>query len=335
MKKFIAVILSALMLLSIAGCSKKEEAPVYKTGVGIIITASTQDATSEKDGKVEINTNMVVATFDKDGKVVSATVDVAQQSGKVSRDGKVVGDIDTRTKIEKGDDYGMKKYSGIGKEIGEEYAALADWFVGKTVDEIMATELTDGHAPEGSDLAASATIGVETYFDCLKLAYESATECAGIPVSTGLGTDITTSVRDASDEKAGQIEVDTAIVASSFDKDGKIVWFFTDVAQQRAGFDTKGAFTGEVDTRTKIGKGDDYGMRKASGLGKEVGEELQALAAWMIGKTADEFAENLEIRDNGSMYAKADTDLAAGTTVHLQETLNALLKAIENAKPIA
>jgi len=344
MKKVIALALSAVMALSIVACSKTEPRPAetYKTGLGIITTATTRDATADADGQVQVNTNMVVATFDKDGKVVSATIDVAQQTGKVTADGKVAGDIDTRTKCEKGDDYGMRGVSTIGKEVNEQYAALADWFVGKTVDEIMAVETyrRDENHPtvpaEGTDLSATVTISIGTYLDALKLAYDNAVETTGPVASTGLGTDITVSKSDATAEAEGQIQVTTTIVGAAFDAEGKIVAVKTDAAQQTAKFDATGHFTNEIDLRTKVQKGDDYGMRSLSekiGIGKELYEQYAALEEWLIGKTANDFAGIETVtNDEGHQSAAPGTDLAAGVSISLDSHLIAVAKAARNAK---
>ncbi len=342
MKKVIALALSAVMALSIVACSKTEPRPAetYKTGLGIITTATTRDATADADGQVQVNTNMVVATFDKDGKVVSATIDVAQQTGKVSAEGKVVGDIDTRTKCEKGDDYGMRGVSTIGKEVNEQYAALADWFVGKTVDEIMAVETyrrDDNHPTvpaEGTDLSASVTISIGTYLDALKLAYENAVETTGPVASTGLGTDISVSKSDATAEADGQIQVNTTMMGAAFDAEGKVVAVKTDVAQQTAKFDTTGHFTNEIDLRTKVQKGADYGMKGASAIGKEINEQFAALEEYLIGKTADEFAatEVYQKDDHHIAVPVEGSDLAAGVSISINSQIVALAKAAANAK---
>ena len=73
---------------------------------------------------------------------------------------KLTSDVnaENKTKVELGDGYGMKKASSIGKEWFEQIAALEDWMMGKTVEEIKAV-----NTEEDADLKASVTVGVESY----------------------------------------------------------------------------------------------------------------------------------------------------------------------------
>ena len=180
MKKVFALALAAALALSMVACGSSEpaapaEPEVFKTGMGTVISASVanEDVENEKGASAQINTNIVVATFDKDGKVVSATIDVAQQKAAFDMDGKLVGEVDLRTKCEKGDDYGMRGVSAIGKEVNEQYAALAEYFVGKTVEEIKAMPTFERDAnhtavPDVEELKASVTITIADYVAALE-----------------------------------------------------------------------------------------------------------------------------------------------------------------------
>ena len=208
MKKVFALALAAALALSMVACGSSEpaapaEPEVFKTGMGTVISASVanEDVENEKGASAQINTNIVVATFDKDGKVVSATIDVAQQKAAFDMDGKLAGEVDLRTKCEKGDDYGMRGVSAIGKEVNEQYAALAEYFVGKTVEEIKAMPTFERDAnhtavPDVEELKASVTITVADYVAALEEAYNTAIETKGVPAKTGLGTVISASVTE-------------------------------------------------------------------------------------------------------------------------------------------
>ena len=56
----------------------------------------------------------------------------------------------------------MVKASAIGKEWYEQARALADWMVGKSIDEITSMELADGNTTV-AELVSSVTVGVEDY----------------------------------------------------------------------------------------------------------------------------------------------------------------------------
>ena len=63
-------------------------------------------------------------------------------------------------------------------------------------------------------------------------------------------------------------------------------------------------------------------MRKASSIGKEWNEQMEALEQWCIGKTVEEVVAG----------AADDVDLKAGCTVGIDSQLVALQKAAEAAK---
>ena len=111
-----------------------------------------------------------------------------------------------------------------------------------------------------------------------------------VTYKTGLGTVISVSAKneDAAEETGASAQVNTTIVAATFDSNDVIVSVDIDVAQQKAAFDLEGQPAGEVDLRTKIEKQGDYGMIGASAIGKEYFEQIEALETWMTGKTLNE-----------------------------------------------
>ena len=342
MKKVIALALAAVMALSMVACggTETETVATYKTGMGAVVSPSLTDATAEKAGKVQMNTTMCVATFDADGKVVSVSFDVAQQSLAVNADG-TTGDAaaaDTRTKIEKEGDYGMAGASSIGKELYEQVNALEDWMVGKTIDEIVGMELGENSAahantPADADLAAVCTITVTDYLAAVQEAWDTAVEVTGV-AKTGIGQNITVKGTAATAEKNGSVQVDTNMVGVALDAEGKIVWAKIDVAQNKAAFDATGVMQGEVDTRTKVEKGADYGMVGNSEIGKEYYEQVAALGEWMVGKTVAEVTamETFDRGDGSHTAVPAVEDLTSSVTITVGAYLDALAEAEANAK---
>ena len=346
MKKVIALALTLALGASMVACAPKVEekpvevVPTYKTGVGAVISAKPVDATADKDGSVQVNTTIVVATFDQDGKVVSATLDTAQQTAKITAEGKVNGDIDLRTKVEKGADYGMAKVSEIKKEIDAQYLALTDWMVGKTVAEITGIKTLDKGdgsntmVPDIEDLKASVTITVGDCFEALKKAEANAIPTSGVVAKTGLGTVVAAAPVDATADKNGSVEITTTIAGVSFDAEGKVVAAIFDAAQQKATFTTKGAFEGEIDLRTKVEKGADYGMAKVSEIGKEIDAQYKALGEWMVGKTVAEITAIKTLDKGDGQYTMVPDieDLKASVTITVADQFAALAKAEANAK---
>ena len=346
MKKVFALALAAALALSMVACGSSEpaapaEPEVFKTGMGTVISASVanEDVENEKGASAQINTNIVVATFDKDGKVVSATIDVAQQKAAFDMDGKLAGEVDLRTKCEKGDDYGMRGVSAIGKEVNEQYAALAEYFVGKTVEEIKAMPTFERDAnhtavPDVEELKASVTITVADYVAALEEAYNTAIETKGVPAKTGLGTVISASVteEDKENEKGASVQINTNMMAVALDENGVFVAAILDVAQQKAAFDLEGV-AGEVDLRTKVEKEGDYGMKGVSGIGKEYFEQAKALTDWMTGKTVEEVLAMPTYERDANHTACPDVeDLKSSVTITVGDYLKALEEAAAMAK---
>ena len=346
MKKVFALALAAALALSMVACGSSEpaapaEPEVFKTGMGTVISASVanEDVENEKGASAQINTNIVVATFDKDGKVVSATIDVAQQKAAFDMDGKLAGEVDLRTKCEKGDDYGMRGVSAIGKEVNEQYAALAEYFVGKTVEEIKAMPTFERDAnhtavPDVEELKASVTITIADYVAALEEAYNTAIETKGVPAKTGLGTVISASVteEDKENEKGASVQINTNMMAVALDENGVIVAAILDVAQQKAAFDLEGV-AGTVDLRTKVEKEGDYGMKGVSAIGKEYYEQAKAFTEWMVGQTVEEVLAMPTYERDANHTACPDVeDLKSSVSITVGDYLKALEEAASMAK---
>ena len=124
--------------------------------------AKSKPATADEEGVIEGYSNIVVATFDADGKVTSSIIDAAQTKIKFDATGKVTSDLTAvyPTKVELGDGYGMKGNSGIGKEWYEQAKALTEYVAGKTAAEITAIALDAEGRPTGDDLKSSVTVHI-------------------------------------------------------------------------------------------------------------------------------------------------------------------------------
>jgi len=170
------LLLLALVLSVFAGCTKAEpkadpkaEETIVKVGMGTVTSIAKSKDYAVKDGKetlaqAQVDTTIVAASFDKDGKVIAVTIDVAQDKVAFDKDMKVTSDKTAagKTKAEKGAEYGMKEASGIKKEWNEQIAALENWMAGKTIDQIKAMKLNED-VPAEADLTSSVTIGVDAY----------------------------------------------------------------------------------------------------------------------------------------------------------------------------
>lgn len=159
---------------------------------------------------------------------------------------------------------------------------------------------------------------------------------AGALAASGLGSVTTMSGAGAEADKAGSVTLNTTMCALELDDAGKITAVSFDIAQNKVGFDATGALTGELtgEHPTKKELGDGYGMKAASGIGKEWFEQAEALEDWCVGKTVEEVV-TMPTYDKGDGHhtqVPDDVDLKAGCTIDVGSFLNALQKAADNAK---
>ena len=268
--------------------------------------------------------------FDMDGKVVSAELDVAQTPVEFGEDMALTTDTasEFKTKKELGADYGMVKASAIGKEWFEQAQALEAWMVGKTVEEITGMKIEDGKTTE-EDLISSVTVGVETYLAALEQAWAEAIDVTGAEtVGLGVKTSIAKS-KSAEADKGASAQVDTMMAATAFDADNKVAGTVIDTAQVKINYDVDGKVetdkTAELKTKNELGV--DYGMVKASAIGKEWFEQARALGDWMVGKTVDEIT-SLELEDG----VATDEDLVSSVTIGIADYLYIVEKSAQSAK---
>ena len=141
-----------------------------------------------------------------------------------------------------------------------------------------------------------------------------------------------TSSKSATADADGLAQTDAAVVAVTVDQDGKIVDCVIDAIQAKINFGADGSLKTDIGTifKTKTELGADYGMAKASPIGKEWFEQAAALAEYVKGKTVDEvlaIAVNEDKQPTGA-------DLTASVTIKIGSYLEAIVKAAQNAQAI-
>jgi hypothetical protein len=99
-------------------------------------------------------------------------------------------------------------------------------------------------------------------------------------------------------EKNGTAQADSLVAAVTVDAEGKIVKCVIDQAQTKIEFSKEGKIVTPLDTVFVAKKelGADYGMGKASGIGKEWNEQADAFAAYVAGKTVEEIKESQSMK---------------------------------------
>jgi uncharacterized protein YuzE len=293
------------------------------------------DASADATARAQVDTVIAVATFDSEGRVVNVIIDNAQTRVNFDEEMQVSSDVTApiKTKVELGDDYGMGNVSSIGKDWHEQIAALEDWMVGKTVDEINALPLNEG-AADLPELTSSVTIRVSPYQAAVAKAFENAVPVSDV-ATIGLGTltDISKSKGYALDadgkETLPMAQVDTTIAGTAFDAEGNVVGIQIDVAQTRVNYDAEGVVTSDktAPVLSKVELGANYGMVNVSSIEKEWFEQTAALEEWMVGKSVDEI-KAMEMAEG----VPADADLTSSVTIRVGAYLTVLEKAYMTAR---
>lgn len=312
MKKYLVLVVAALLLLS--GCGTQTTDPVeesksvYKVGAGVVTTVETTDATADAVGTVAVNTTYAWVVTDADGVIVYAHLDTVQNNkATFDNTGAVVDQTYKGSKAQLLEEYGMKGASAIGKEWYEQAQFMETWMIGKTLDAVLATEIADGYATD-ADLLTGTTIHISDFIAALTDASTKLVEVEGI---ASVGSD---TVTNASFE-AGKIEFDTNSALVALDADGVVLYSSIDAVQSKIAFDATGVVTAAT-SNSKKALGDEYGMKGASGVGKEWYEQAAAFEAWTVGKSIDDVI-GTEIVDG---YA-TDADLLTGTTIHITDII--------------
>nr|WP_312577834.1 hypothetical protein [Sedimentibacter sp.] len=305
-----------------------------KTGVAVISSIDKSKDAADEDGLAEVDSVAVAVTVDNDGKIVKAAIDTAQTKINFSKEGKLTTDIasEFKSKQELGTEYGISKVSTIGKEWNEQANALAEYVVGKTVEEIKGIAVTEEGVPTDADLAASVTIKIGDYIDGIEKAVANAQDL-GAKSSDKLGLGVSTTIsksKDATDDADGLAQAYSYYTATTFDADGIITSCAIEASQSNVNFTKEGKITTDLSAplKSKIELGDEYGMKGTSKIGKEWFEQSDAFSKYVVGKTVEE-VEGIAVDADGHA---TDADLMASVTVGIGEFQETIAKAEANAK---
>ncbi|WP_069998787.1 hypothetical protein [Cellulosilyticum sp. I15G10I2] len=360
MKKSLALLLTlSLVPFTLVGCGGKNNTPAsaetpvveapaetpaetpaenvaadaVKTGLAVITTAGKSKDAGEQDGLAQVDSTIIAVTVDKDGRIVKCAIDGAQTKINFSKTGEVTTDLSTIFvgKQEMGTEYGMGKVSSLGKEWNEQANSLAEYVIGKTVDEIKAIAVDETTAPTDAELTASVTIKIGGYIEAIEKAVANAQDL-GASSSDKLGLGVVTNIaksKNAADED-GTAQAYTTYTATTFDADGKITSSIIDGSVSNVKFSKEGKVTSDIKAayKTKLELGAEYGMAKASALGKEWFEQSTALSQYLIGKSLDE-VKGIAVNEKG---APADSELAASVTVSIGDYIAVIEKASVSAR---
>lgn len=338
MKRFFAGILTlALAAGLLAGCSgtqvhvcppqegaQETETPAapaaegsVKTGLAVLTSLDgSAGAGVEEPGSASFDVTLAAVTVDDAGVIDSCVIDGVQAAVNFDAAGAITTDLTApiQTKNELGENYGMKAYGGAAYEWNEQAAALAEYAVGKTVDELKNGAVDEtGHAAD-ADLASVATIYLGGYVAAIEAAAESA-QHLGAQKGDRLALTTTASLdssKSAGAEEEGLAQFDVNIAAVTFSGD-TITSCLLDGVQPAVKFDAAGAVTSDLTApvQTKNQLGENYGMKAYGGAIAEWNEQAASFAAYVTGKTAEEVS-GIAV---GERTQPADADLASSVTI--------------------
>lgn len=340
MKKYLALILAVGLLLTgcmgtpvvIQDCTCPEAGeatqpttqPVagdtdVKTGLAVITTAAdSTSATVDAQGAVKLDSTLVAVTVDDEGVICSCIIDSIPATVNLDATGTITSDITAAvpTKNELGADYGMVAWGGAIAEWDSQVAALCNYAVGKTVEELKSGAIDEtGKAPEGSDLASSATIYLGGFVSAIERAVSNAAYLGAQAEDTlRLVTlnKLSSSV-NATAEAEGCVQLDGDIAVIT-ENGGVITSCIIDSVQAKVGFDTTGTVTADLTAEipSKNELGESYGMVAWGGARAEWNVQAASFAAYVTGKTADEVAG---ISVNEATKPADGSDLASSVTI--------------------
>ena len=149
-------------------------------------------------------------------------------------------------------------------------------------------------------------------------------------LKTGLYLNADISGSKSATEEPGEAKYDVTMAAVLVDDNGVIQQCIIDGISASVNFDATGSITTDLSTpiQTKNELGENYGMVAWGGAIAEWDAQAAALAAYAVGKTAEQLRSGA-IDETG--YA-ADADLAASATIHLGGYVSAIEAAVANAQ---
>lgn len=342
MKRILAVLLCAVMVLAAVACAPAEKE--YKLGMGVVVSMD-----SSKAGNAQVDATVATVVTDADGKIVACRIDVAQNKMAVT-DGAVDTAKTFETKMELGSRYGMEgKVDNNGDGVMLEWDAQAKAFeayvVGKTVAEVEAikTQEAGGHliAVDEALLSAGCSMQITDFIAAVAKACKDEQGTAFKTAATfTLGVAAKTAAADskaATAEENGLVAMYTdfacAVVA-----DGKVIATLNDAIQPKIAIDAAGEIVSKTFVGTKRELKEGYNMAAYGSDNDGDGRVLEwyvqsaEFSKYAAGKTAAEIAA-LETKEVNAHFVSADDALiSAGCTMQITGIMAVVAQAANNAR---
>ena len=362
MKKLFAIALCVCMILTIVACApattntpttgttepQVTEAE-YKLGMGVVVSTA-----SSKTGLAQVDATVATVVTDKDGKIVAARIDVAQNKFDLTADFASEAAKNFKTKMELGKDYGMEgKVDNDGNGVMLEWDAQAKAFetyvVGKTGAEVAALELQEagGHqiAVDKALLDAGCSMQITDFMAAVEKACKDE---QGVTFKTAetftLGVAATTTAAEsvaATAEADGTVKMYSDFAATVI-AGGKIIAALNDAIQPNVTVNAAGEIVAAEFKGTKRELKEGYNMATYgasmdwNGDGKVLEWYLQSaeFSKFVVGKTAAEVEAiaTKEVEGKGYIIAADEALLNAGCTIQITGIKAVVAQAATNAR---
>ena len=368
MKKILALILCLCMMATLVACGGEQTADPsvpqgseqtpetegqtaqteaeYKLGMGVVVSMD-----SSKTGNAQVDATVATVVVDKDNKIVSCRIDVAQNKMNVT-DGAVETEKEFKTKMELGDDYNMAKYGqpnvegGTVKEWYVQAKAFEEYVVGKTADEVKAIELKEvnGHqiAVDEALLSAGCTMQITDFIEAIAKACNdeqgvSFKTAETFTLGVAANSTVDAATKAANDEGDGTVAMYTDFACAVF-VDGKVIATLNDAIQPKITINKAGEIVETAFVGTKRELKEAYNMAKygqpnvEGGTVKEWYVQSAAFSAHVVGMTADEI-KGMETKEvNAHLISTDEALLSAGCTMQITGICDVVAKAATNAR---
>ena len=292
-------------------------AGALKTGLAVVANAGdSKNATAADNGEATYDVTLVAVVVDDKGVIYDCIIDSIGTRLLFDANGAITSDLSApiSTKNELGDDYGMKAYGGAKYEWYEQAAALANYAVGKTVEELKNGAINESGKAADADLASTATIYLGGYVSAIEQAVANAKHLgaqSGDVLKLASLSSFASSVA-ATTDKEGTAQLDVDVTAITMNGE-TITSCYIDSLQAKIGFTADGVITADLSAPllTKNALGENYGMKAWGGATYEWYEQAGSFAQYVTGKTADEVV-GIAVNEK---TAPTDTDLSATVTI--------------------
>ena len=307
--------------------STSDPIPV-KTGLSVTTALSGTDATADADGTTQADITIVAVTVDAEGKINSCVIDQIQGKNTFNAAGEITTeDKEILTKNELGEDYGMVAWGGAIAEWDAQAAAVAEYVIGKTAEEVKGIAIVEGGKAGDADLAAKATMAIAGFIDPIVAAVNNAQDLGAAHWDTLQLVSVTKTSdnANATADKAGTASAYATVAAVTTHYD-EITSCVIDAVQANVNFDVTGKITTDfaAPVLTKNEKGADYGMVAWGGAIAEWNEQAASFAKYITGKTISEVA-GIAVDENTKA---TEADLTASVTIKIGD-FKAMIEKLE------